>query len=141
MGINGRPRTFKALDEFVNLMNEYFDNVEAENKKLKQQKDNSEDERVSPDDYVEVVSLCPTILTLTTEPKGRGFGYTWNNFCCKKKTKSWARCNTGNSSYIFHDSFYEKQPKPGNKTRFSCISIYIPWNFIHCNKVNEQQIT
>ena len=37
-------------------------------------------DRVTADDYVEVISLCPMHLTLTTEPKGRGFSYTWNKF-------------------------------------------------------------
>ena len=64
--------------------NDRIADLEAENKVLRMKKENeknnSEDERVSPDDYVEVVSLCPTILTLTTEPKGRGFNYTFNNF-------------------------------------------------------------
>jgi len=32
------------------------------------------------DDYIEVVSLCPDLLTLTTEQKGRGFPYTWIGF-------------------------------------------------------------
>jgi len=35
---------------------------------------------VKQDDYIEVFSLCPMIITLTTEPKGRGFRYVWNNF-------------------------------------------------------------
>jgi len=33
MKIVGRPRTFQTLEEFVNLMNEYFDIIETENEK------------------------------------------------------------------------------------------------------------
>jgi len=32
------------------------------------------------DDYIEVISLCPGLLTLTTEQKGRGFPYTFIGF-------------------------------------------------------------
>jgi hypothetical protein len=33
MKIMGRPRTFQTLEEFVALMNEYFDDIEKENSK------------------------------------------------------------------------------------------------------------
>jgi len=35
---------------------------------------------VQQDDYIEVVSLCPNKLTLTTEEYGRGSKYIFNNF-------------------------------------------------------------
>lgn len=37
-------------------------------------------ESAKQDDYIEVVSLCPGMLTMTTEQKGRGFPYTWISF-------------------------------------------------------------
>jgi len=35
---------------------------------------------VRQDDYIEVISLCPNMLTMTTEAKGMGFPYTWIKF-------------------------------------------------------------
>jgi len=40
----------------------------------------SKRDSVSQDDYIEVISLCPNMLTMTTETKGMGFPYTWVNF-------------------------------------------------------------
>jgi hypothetical protein len=36
--------------------------------------------RVDPETYIELISLCPNQLTLSTESKGRGLNYTWNKF-------------------------------------------------------------
>jgi hypothetical protein len=57
--------------------------LKEENKTLKQGKEEvvpHEDDRLEADTYVEVQSICPTLLTLSTEPKGRGINYTWNEF-------------------------------------------------------------
>jgi hypothetical protein len=35
---------------------------------------------ISSEEYIEVISLCPYSVTVTTEPKGRGYYYTWPRF-------------------------------------------------------------
>ena len=60
-----------------------LEKLEKQNATLKNRKEKfvpEEDEPLKADTYIEVVSLCPTILTLSTEPKGRGINYTWNDF-------------------------------------------------------------
>ena len=59
-------------------------NSQEQIKRLQEQADDNEPrsrrESVRQDDYIEVISLCPNMLTMTTEAKGMGFPYTWVKF-------------------------------------------------------------
>ena len=62
--------------------NKEIEELQRQIKELQKQANNSEPRQrrdsVKQDDYIEVVSLCPNMLTMTTEAKGMGFPYTWN---------------------------------------------------------------
>jgi len=64
--------------------NSDIEELQRQIKILQQQANDNEPRQrrdsVKQDDYIEVVSLCPNMLTMTTESKGMGFPYTWNNF-------------------------------------------------------------
>ena len=70
----------KEIEELTRLVKD--SQIQIEN--LQRQADNNEPrsrrESVRQDDYIEVISLCPNMLTMTTESKGMGFPYTWIKF-------------------------------------------------------------
>jgi len=70
----------KEIEELTRLVRDSQTQIQ----RLQQQADDNEPrarrESVRQDDYIEVVSLCPNMLTMTTEAKGMGFPYTWTNF-------------------------------------------------------------
>ena len=83
----GRPVSRRLIKdvEKTNLQEENMEDLKQENVDLKKQiesmqKDSSENVKVEADTYIDVVSLCPTLLTLSTASKGRGSSFTWNNF-------------------------------------------------------------
>lgn len=65
----------------------------------------NENDTVTSDDYIEVISMCPTILTLTTEPKGRGNHYTWVNFGDIRQIvySDWQKILTNHGSGLYTD--------------------------------------
>ena len=79
----GRPKGTTKV-----VKNTTMESLQKEIEEMKQQlteKSNVQSEpkdsdRVMADDYIEVISLCPTLLTMTTEAKGRGFNYNWNGY-------------------------------------------------------------
>jgi hypothetical protein len=84
----GRPvsRRLISNEDKIKIKEENMeDELRKENDTLKAQlkiaqNANDANEKVEPDTYVELISLCPTQLTLSTESKGRGFNFTWNHF-------------------------------------------------------------
>jgi len=70
----------KEIEELTRIVRDSQEQI----KRLQEQADDNEPrarrESVRQDDYIEVVSLCPNMLTMTTEAKGMGFPYTWTNF-------------------------------------------------------------
>ena len=44
-----------------------------------------DEKEIKPDDYVEIISLCPHLLNLTTEEKGKGKKFSFNEFGEKKR--------------------------------------------------------
>jgi len=84
----GRPVSRRLISDVdkTKLKEENMENdLRKENADLKEQLEKAQNlgannTRVEPDTYVEIISLCPTLLTLSTETKGRGFNFTWNKF-------------------------------------------------------------
>lgn len=70
----------KTKTELLQEIEELKNSVKQSNSQAVVIAEEQEHLRVTLDDYIETVSLCPMQLVLTTEPKGRGFSYTWNKY-------------------------------------------------------------
>lgn len=95
-------RLKKELDDAQKEL-EGYKSIENQRKESKIISD--ENDKVSPDDYIEIISMCPTMLTLTTEPKGRGNHYTWVNYGDVRQIvySQWQEILTNHGSGLYTD--------------------------------------
>jgi len=79
-----RPTTKRLPNDEIGELKKLFKESQEQLRNLQLKIEENEPryrrESAKQDDYIEVISLCPNMITLTTEQKGRGFPYTWTNF-------------------------------------------------------------
>ena len=79
-----RATTRRVPNDELTALKELFQESQEQIRELQRKMAGDEPrfrrESAKQDDYIEVVSLCPSMLTMTTEQKGRGFPYTWIAF-------------------------------------------------------------